>query len=984
MSRILPLLTVLVACTLAACGDDENKVQILVFQASPDAIEAGQSTKLVFAVQPASAKVSISGLGDVTGKTEAQVSPAETTSYQLTATNGKATTNETVQVTVGATSAASIKIQPASKTPTAGEPFTVALTVLGTDGNVAPGFRGTVHIASTDTSAVLPQDIAFTANEAGAKTVNVTLKTAGGSTLTATDATGKANAAGAALLTVQPAAARSYQLRTHLPASATAGDSLKLTIAVHDAFGNLATPYGGKIHLTSTDSNAVLPPDSAFTAGAQTVIVTFTTTGNRVVTVADAAGPLASVTTATVAVGPAVPSRLVLSTPTTATTAGAVQPVTVTVTDRFGNPSTNYTGTVHFTATDASAMLPGDFTFAPGDAGKHDFTVTLKTAGTTNVTAADGALGALTDTKALTVSPAAASTYVLNALPASAIAGQGLVLTVAVQDAFGNVVTSYGGQAQVTSADATDQLPASGGFTGGVRTVSLAFTKAGAHTATVVDPAGVIGSATTSSVAVSAASPFRVAVTTSNNSVTAGATETVTTKIVDFFDNTCLSYTGTLHFAATDPQAVVPPDTTFGPGDAGLRDFNVTLRTSGTTTLAISDTAAAGLSGSATWKVGAGNATTCVASQAPTAAPAGTVVGLTVAVRDTFGNTADGYAGTIALTATDARANLPGNVTYVPASDAGSHAFSVALLTTGDQTVTATDVVNPAIACTLGIKITPAAPKLVVTLPTDANAGFPVSVGVAVKDLFDNAIPNFAGTVSFTSTDNGAGAAPPGDLTFTGTENGVATTTATFVTLGAQTLSGTATGIAQFAGSAVARVHGLAYTAPATGKVRLIANAAQSNTQVVQFDLVASERLVVSTFFGGPGSFSAGMNLPLDTTRVGAGSPLFTRGAALPAGAGVPASVGMLGPDHVLYTGVSRKRIANPANGPNPVALQDTEVQAGQVFYSVKLKLTQNGTPGTVFDGAQPMAAFRAAVRDQFGDDFVGQSDFGIGKLEIR
>jgi hypothetical protein len=784
MSRILPLLTVLVACTLAACGDDENKVQILVFQASPDAIEAGQSTKLVFAVQPASAKVSINGLGDVTGKTEASVSPTETTSYQLTASFGKATTNETVRVTVGATSAASIKIQPSSKTPTAGEPFTVALTVLGTDGNVAPGFRGTLHIASTDTSAALPQDIAFTATEAGTKTVNVTLKTAGGSTLTATDVTGKANASGAAVVTVQPAAAQAYQLVSDLPSSAAAGDALKLTIAVHDAFGNLATPYGGKIHLASTDSNAMLPPDSAFTAGVQTVLVTFTTAGNRVVTIEDVAGSLPATSTATVAVGPAIPSRLVLSTPSTATTAGATQPVTVTVTDRFGNPSTNYTGTVHFTATDASAVLPGDFTFSPGDAGRHDFTITLKIAGSTTVTAADGALGVLTDSKVLTV--------------------------------------------------------------------------------------------------------------------------------------------------------------------------------------------------------GAGDATTCIASRAPTAAPAGTVVGLIVAVRDAFGNTANGYAGTIALTATDARANLPGAVTYVPASDAGSHPFSVVLLTTGAQTVTATDVTNPAIACTLGIAITPAAPKLVVTLPSDTNSGFPANVGVAVKDLFDNAIPNFAGTVSFTSTDTGAGAAPPGDLTFTGTENGVATTTATFVTLGAQTLSGTATGTAQFAGSAVARVHGLVYTAPDTGKVRLVANAAKSNAQIIQLDLVASERLTVSSFFGGPGPFSTGMNLPLDTTRVGAGSPLFTPGQALPAGTGVPAAAGVLGNDHVLYTAVSRKRTVNPADGSNPVAIQDTQVNAGDVFYSVKLKLTQNGAPGTVFDGAQPMAAFRAAVRDQFGDDFVGQSDFGIGKLEIR
>src|SRR5215468_3996042 len=134
MSRIVPLLTLLVACSLAACGDDSDRVQILLFQASPDAIEAGQSTKLVFVVQPSTAKITIgSGVGDVTGKTEVQVTPTDTTSYQLTAVNGSATTNQTVKITVGPTSATSIKLQPATKTPTAGDAFAVTVTALAAD-----------------------------------------------------------------------------------------------------------------------------------------------------------------------------------------------------------------------------------------------------------------------------------------------------------------------------------------------------------------------------------------------------------------------------------------------------------------------------------------------------------------------------------------------------------------------------------------------------------------------------------------------------------------------------------------------------------------------------------------------------------------------------------------------------------------------------------------------------------------------------------
>jgi hypothetical protein len=232
--------------------------------------------------------------------------------------------------------------------------------------------------------------------------------------------------------------------------------------------------------------------------------------------------------------------------------------------------------------------------------------------------------------------------------------------------------------------------------------------------------------------------------------------------------------------------------------------------------------------------------------------------------------------------------------------------------------------------------------------------------------------------VSFTSTDSGTGAVTPAPIVFTGSEGGVGSSSATFVTIGSQTINASDGATAN--GSKACNVHGLVYTAPTNGRVRLVANAT-SNTQIVQLDLVANERLEVSTFFGGgPGSFAAGMNLPLDTTRVLGDTTLFIAGNALPATlVPPPVSAAKIGAtDHVLYTAISRKRTTGT------IFTQETEVQAGQVFYSVRLKLTQTGTVGPVFDGANPSVAFRAAVRDQYGDDFVNQGDFGIGKLEIR
>jgi hypothetical protein len=106
---------------------------------------------------------------------------------------------------------------------------------------------------------------------------------------------------------------------------------------------------------------------------------------------------------------------------------------------------------------------------------------------------------------------------------------------------------------------------------------------------------------------------------------------------------------------------------------------------------------------------------------------------------------------------------------------------------------------------------------------------------------------------------------------------------------------------------------------------------------------------------------------------------LLTAGNALVVGTAQPVSIARIGAtDHVLYSAVSRKRVAGT------VFTQSTEVQAGQVFYSLRLRLQSSATVGPVFDGAQPSPLFIAAVRDQYGDNFVGQLDFGIGKLEVQ
>lgn len=75
---------------------------ISAFQASPTAIAQGQSTTLSWSASgnPAPSLTVDHGVGDVTGRTAATVSPSQTTTYTLTAQNSQGTSTATATVTV--------------------------------------------------------------------------------------------------------------------------------------------------------------------------------------------------------------------------------------------------------------------------------------------------------------------------------------------------------------------------------------------------------------------------------------------------------------------------------------------------------------------------------------------------------------------------------------------------------------------------------------------------------------------------------------------------------------------------------------------------------------------------------------------------------------------------------------------------------------------------------------------------------------------
>jgi hypothetical protein len=146
-----------------------------------------------------------------------------------------------------------------------------------------------------------------------------------------------------------------------------------------------------------------------------------------------------------------------VSAPATAT-AGAPFSVTVTAQDVSGNTVTTYTGAVHFTSTDAQAVLPSDYTFVTGDNGTHTFSnaVTLRTSGSRTVSVNDTVQTSKTGTSSnIAVSAGAAASLSVAAATTTPVAGVANNLTITAKDGFGNTATGYTGDKSLTFGGAT-------------------------------------------------------------------------------------------------------------------------------------------------------------------------------------------------------------------------------------------------------------------------------------------------------------------------------------------------------------------------------------------------------------------------------------------------------------------------------------------------------------------------------------------------
>jgi hypothetical protein len=708
----------------------------------------------------------------------------------------------------------------APATTTSGAPFNVTVTALDAAGNVVPAYRGTVHFTSSDPEATLPANYTFTAADAGTHVftvpAGVTLVTGGSQTISVTDTVNPPLVHGSAVVAVNPASLLVQPSRPNV----ASGLAFSVTVTALDSAGQVFPNYRGRIHFTSTDAAAgvVLPPDYTFTPADQGIHtfglgVTLQTTGPRTISVADTATGNPDGSAAVTVVG-ALDGLLVLPAVNTVAS-GAPFGVTVGAVLPNGRIDTGYTGTVHFTSSDAGAgvMLPANYTFVAADQGVHLFTVgnfALVTPGDQTVTATDTAVPAingrsqpiLVTGRRLTV-----TTSVSRVTP-----GTAFTVTVSALNAAGNVDPTYTGTVHFSSTDGgAITLPADYTFMAADNGVhqfnGVILQTPGVQTVTATDTVTATITGTARVTVVGPATRFQVLtnLNPATDSVNTGTPFSVTVVALDADGNVAIGYTGTVHFTSNDGAAALPADYTFVAADSGSHTFNngVTLNTAGSRTVTAQDTGVPGINGTATVTVIGAVARLLVIPAGPVGA--GLPFSVTVRAVDGNGNDVAGYTGTIRFTTSDMDSGvvLPPNYTFV-AGDAGQHTFvnAVTLVTLGQQTLTATDTGNGTITGVALVGVAGPAQFLRVSgplAPQMSGAGFAITV--TAFDAAGLPTPSYTGTIQFTSTDGAA--VLPANYTFVAGDRGSRTFNGVMLsTVGVQTITARDTANATLAGSA--------------------------------------------------------------------------------------------------------------------------------------------------------------------------------------
>ena len=359
----------------------------------------------------------------------------------------------------------------------------------------------------------------------------------------------------------------------------------------------------------------------------------------------------------------------------------------------------------------------------------------------------------------LSVTPAAASQVVITSQPpANATAGAPFGLTAAIEDSFGNVVTSFNGSLTVGLASDPTGDVLNGSLTvkatGGAAIFSgLYLTQAGSGYTLHLSGSG-LTSATTSALKVSPAKASLLVVTAEPPaSVMAGAAFGMTVTAYDAFGNLATGFSGTVIASlSSGPAGTVLSGTTSLPAINGVATFSglKLTRAAGAYALLVSKSGLTSATTTAIQVSPAQASLVVVTSEPPAKVIAGDSFGVIATACDAFGNVATSFNGSVNVSvASGPGGSVSGGTMSLVASagvarfvglsltQAGS--YSLRLSSTGLTSATTTSTqVSPATAMQLAVSSQPSASII---------AGDAFGLTVTAYDTFGNLATGFNGSV---------------------------------------------------------------------------------------------------------------------------------------------------------------------------------------------------------------------------------------------
>ncbi len=641
---------------------------------------------------------------------------------------------------------------------------------------------------------------------------------------------------------------------TYTTANGTLTEQLQVVVddptATINGFSSSATNLpagGGWVTLTATLSNNTASGGTVSFGAAGSAMINGNTATLQVY-VASTRTFTASYTTVhgttsqqlTVVVASAGPTvEFVVSAPSAAIT-GTPFDITVTARAASGIINAGYSGTVHFTSSDGTAVLPADSTLTDGIG---TFSVTLNSASTSSITATDTVSASITGSASVTANATGTlASFIVS--PSTLPPGGGQVtFTATMSDS-----SASGQTIEIRDAD-TNTVLGTPTITGATATLTATVSGAGVHQfeARHTNVNGTTTLATTVTVATSTAtlvslssSPsiltagggwVTLTAVLSNTSASGGTVSfgvagtatingntailqvylTQTTTFTASYSDTNGTTTQQVTVSVDAPTAVIQSfsgtPNTLGPG-GGWVTLTVVLNN----TTASSRTVSFGTAGSATIN---GNTATLdvyvTQTRTFTASytnASGTVNAQTTITVASATATLTGFSsssvnlpaggGWVTLTATLSNGTANGQTveiktgsTLVGSPTINGDTASLQVYVNSTRTFVAS-FINGATTTsqseTVAVAAAGPATYLAVSAPANATAGSAVSVSVTARDASNNTVTGYSGTVQFTSTDGAASL--PAQATLS---NGTGTFTVTLRSIGSQSITATDT-----------------------------------------------------------------------------------------------------------------------------------------------------------------------------------------------